>query len=46
MAIDLDGILIITGFFALRLVLPALVMVVLCKVLPICIPYDISAVEG
>jgi hypothetical protein len=43
MAIDLDGILIITGFFALRLAVPILVMVALCKVLPICIPYDTSA---
>lgn len=46
MAIDLEGILIISSFFALRLAVPVVAMVALCKVLPICIPYDTSATES
>jgi len=46
MAIDLDGILIITGLTALRLAVPIVAMIALCKVLPICIPYDTSTTES
>jgi hypothetical protein len=43
MAIDLEGIMIISSFFALRLAVPLVLMIGLCKVLPICIPYDTAA---
>ncbi len=46
MAIDLDGILFISGLTALRLGIPILVMVALCKVLPICFPADTATTES
>jgi len=38
MAIDLNGVLLIAAYSALRIGIPILAMVVLCKVLPRCFP--------
>jgi len=38
MAIDLNAILYIAGFAALRLGIPILIMVLLCKLIPWCFP--------
>jgi len=46
MAIDLEGILIISSFFALRLAVPVVAIAILCKVLPICFPADTATTES
>lgn len=46
MAIDFEGIMLIFGLTAMRLAVPIVVMVTLCKVLPICFPYDTPPVEN
>jgi len=46
MAIDLNGILFIAGFAALRLGIPILVMVLVCKFVPWCFPAETSTTKN
>ncbi|HEY53076.1 MAG TPA: hypothetical protein G4N94_06430 [Caldilineae bacterium] len=46
MAIDLEGILFIFGFTVLRLGIPLLAMVALCKFVPWCFPDEVSTTKS
>ena len=45
MDIDLNAILYLAGFAALRLGIPILVMVLLCKLIPWCFPAPTETIE-